>query len=83
MSGMEKPIGGSIFIKETNILDKGTKIALIRRNVEMVFQLFNYSPVFPLGQSRVSSCRRVEENYIQEMDAYLHYGLTYVLQLTL
>lgn len=43
---------------------------------------FNYGPAFPLGQSRVSSYRRVEENYIQEMDAYLHYGLTYVPQFT-
>lgn len=43
---------------------------------------FNYGPAFPLGQSRVSSYQRVEENYIQEMDAYLHYGLTYVPQFT-
>lgn len=43
---------------------------------------FNYGPAFPSGQSRVSSYRRVEENYIEEMDAYLHYGLTYVAQFT-
>ncbi len=43
---------------------------------------FNYGPSFPLGQSRVSSYQRVEENYIEEMDAYLHYGLTYVPQFT-
>lgn len=43
---------------------------------------FNYGPAFPLGQSRVSSYRRVEENYVEEMDAYLHYGLTYVAQFT-
>lgn len=43
---------------------------------------FNYGPAFPIGQSRVSSYKRVEENYIEEMDAYLHYGLTYVPQFT-
>lgn len=43
---------------------------------------FNYGPAFPIGQSRVSSYKRVEENYIEEMDAYLHYGLTYVAQFT-
>ena len=43
---------------------------------------FNYGPAFPLGQSRVSSYKRVEENYIEEMDAYLYYGLTYVPQFT-
>ena len=29
---------------------------------------FNYGPAFPIGQSRVSSYKRVEENYIEEMD---------------
>lgn len=43
---------------------------------------FNYGPAFPIGQSRVSSYKRVEENYIEEMDAYLHYGITYVPQFT-
>lgn len=43
---------------------------------------FNYGPAFPLGQSRVSSYRRVEENYLREMDAYFSYGLTYVAQFT-
>lgn len=43
---------------------------------------FNYGPAFPIGQSRVSSYKRVEENYIEEMDAYLYYGLTYVPQFT-
>lgn len=43
---------------------------------------FNYGPAFPIGQSRVSSYKRVEENYIEEMDAYLYYGLTYVPQCT-
>lgn len=43
---------------------------------------FNYGPAFPIGQSRVSSYQRVTENYIEEFDAYLHYGLTYVPQFT-
>lgn len=43
---------------------------------------FNYGPAFPIGQSRVSSYERVTENYIEEFDAYLHYGLTYVPQFT-
>ena len=43
---------------------------------------FNYGPAFPSGQSRVSSYQRVTENYIEEFDAYLHYGLTYVPQFT-
>lgn len=43
---------------------------------------FNYGPAFPIGQSRVSSYKRVEENYIEEMDAYHKYGLTYVAQFT-
>lgn len=43
---------------------------------------FNYGPAFPIGQSRVSSYRRVEENYILEFDAYREAGLTYVAQFT-
>lgn len=43
---------------------------------------FNYGPAFPIGQSRVSSYERVTENYIEEFDAYLYYGLTYVPQFT-
>ncbi|MCI5944809.1 MAG: polysaccharide deacetylase family protein [Eubacterium sp.] len=43
---------------------------------------FNYGPAFPIGQSRVSSYQRVTENYVEEFDAYLHYGLTYVAQFT-
>ncbi|MDO4555157.1 MAG: polysaccharide deacetylase family protein [Lachnospiraceae bacterium] len=43
---------------------------------------FNYGPAFPSGQGRVSSYQRVTENYIEEFDAYLHYGLTYVPQFT-
>lgn len=43
---------------------------------------FNYGPAFPIGQSRVSSYQRVTENYIEEFDAYLYYGLTYVPQFT-
>jgi len=43
---------------------------------------FNYGPAFPSGQSRVSSYERVCENYIEEFDAYLHYGLAYVAQFT-
>ena len=43
---------------------------------------FNYGPAFPSGQGRVSSYQRVEENYIEEMDAYLYYGLDYVPQFT-
>ena len=43
---------------------------------------FNYGPAFPIGQSRVSSYQRVTENYIEEFDAYRHYGITYVPQFT-
>lgn len=43
---------------------------------------FNYGPAFPIGQSRVSSYQRVTENYIEEFDAYMYYGLTYVPQFT-
>lgn len=41
MNLLERPTGGSIEIKGVNILDKGTNIAQIRRNVGMVFQHFN------------------------------------------
>ncbi len=41
MNLLERPTGGAIFIKDVNILDKGTDIAKIRRNVGMVFQHFN------------------------------------------
>lgn len=43
---------------------------------------FNYGPSYPIGQSRVASYKRVEENYIEEMDAYDHYKITYVAQFT-
>lgn len=43
---------------------------------------FNYGPAFPSGQGRVSSYRRVTENYIEEFDAYQQLGLAYVAQFT-
>ena len=43
---------------------------------------FNYGPSYPIGQSRVASYKRVEENYIEEMDAYDYYKITYVAQFT-
>lgn len=43
---------------------------------------FNYGPSFPIGQSRVSSYERVTENYTEEFDAYLYYGLCYMAQFT-
>lgn len=43
---------------------------------------FNYGPAFPSGQGRVSSYKRVEENYIEEFDAYRQGGLLYVAQFT-
>jgi peptidoglycan/xylan/chitin deacetylase (PgdA/CDA1 family) len=43
---------------------------------------FNYGPAFPIGQGRVSSYERVLENYLEELDAYRHYGLCYVAQFT-
>jgi peptidoglycan/xylan/chitin deacetylase (PgdA/CDA1 family) len=43
---------------------------------------FNYGPAFPIGQGRVSCYQRVLENYLEELDAYRHYGLCYVAQFT-
>lgn len=43
---------------------------------------FNYGPAFPSGQGRVSSYKRVTENYIEEFDAYHKLGLAYVAQFT-
>lgn len=43
---------------------------------------FNYGPAFPIGQGRVSSYQRVLENYLEEFNAYRHYGLCYVAQFT-
>ena len=43
---------------------------------------FNYGPAFPSGQGRVSSYKRVTENYIEEFDAYHQLGLAYVAQFT-
>ena len=43
---------------------------------------FNYGPAFPIAQSRVSSYQRVEENYLEELDAYAAAGLLYVPQFT-
>lgn len=49
---------------------------------DLPYFAFNYGPAFPIGQSRVASYERVTENYIEEFDAYLHYGLTFVPQFT-
>lgn len=38
---LEHPTGGKIYIKGQNILEKGTNIGAIRKNVGMVFQHFN------------------------------------------
>lgn len=41
MNLLEVPTGGSIYIKDKNIMDKDTNITEIRKNVCMVFQHFN------------------------------------------
>ncbi len=43
---------------------------------------FNYGPAFPIGQSRVSSYQRVEENFLEEFCAYRASGLLFVPQFT-
>lgn len=67
MEGLEKPL---------------IEIPMNWNTHDFPYFAFNYGPAFPSGQGRVSSYQRVMENYIQEFDAYLAYGLAYVAQFT-
>lgn len=59
-----------------------TEIPINWNTHDFPYFAFNYGPAFPSGQSRVAAYQRVEENYIEEFEAYQFYGLTYVPQFT-